>query len=107
MEQGDLYRLESPYDNPRAALDYVSSDRSHAVLFVYQLEDARAVKLAVRGLDPNKKYLIHEVNLPQGKKSQFAIEGQIIKGSMLMEVGIIPPCQKEYDSAVFEFVAEK
>ncbi|HTR43962.1 MAG TPA: alpha-galactosidase, partial [Pseudomonadales bacterium] len=107
VEQGDLYRLESPYNNPRAALDYVSSDRSHAVLFVYQLEDAQAVKLALRGLDPGKKYLIHEVNLPEGKKSKFAIEGQTVRGSALMEVGIIPPCQKEYDSAVFEFLAGK
>ena len=36
VSQGDLYRLESPYDGPRAALSYVSPDCSRAVLFVYQ-----------------------------------------------------------------------
>ena len=106
VEQGDLYRLESPYNNPRTALDYVSSDRSHAVLFVYQLEDASLAALQMRGLDPGKQYLVREVNLPAGQKSQLIYDGQTVKGAALVHNGFFPPCHKEYDSAVIEFVSQ-
>jgi len=107
VEQGDLYRLESPYDNPRAALDYVSKDKSRAVLFVYQLKDDKAKVVKPEGLDPQKRYRVEEVNLPEGVKSQLANEGQIMDGATLMHNGLVPPCENEFDSAVIELVAEK
>jgi alpha-galactosidase len=108
VEQGDLYRLESPYDHPRAALDFVSADRSRAVLFVYQLTNApAATPVKLRGLDPRKKYLVREVNLPDDAKSQLAVDSQTIDGATLMRDGFAPPCRKDCDSAVIELVAEK
>lgn len=98
--QGDLYRLESPYDGPRACLDYVSPDRAKAVLFVYQLkaDEAKAVKL--RGLDPQRSYAVREVNLPQEAPSQ------ILDGGTLMRDGLTPTCKNQFDSAVFELEAK-
>jgi alpha-galactosidase len=105
VEQGELYRLESPNDHPRAALDYVSPDQLRAVMFVYQLTNAPVVAVKVRGLDPQKKYLIREVNLPKGQKSALAMDGRTIDGATLMHEGFVPPCAREYDSAVIEFLA--
>jgi alpha-galactosidase len=101
--QGDLYRLESPYDGPQAALDYVSADRTHAVLFVYQLKagDSRnAVKPA--GLDPQRRYRVHEVNLPAGTHSRLAQDGQVVDGASLMRDGLVTSCEKAFDSIVVE-----
>jgi len=107
VEQGDLYRLESPYDHPRAALDYVSPDRSRVVLFVYQIQNGGAEPVKPRGLDPHTHYLVREVNLPEGVKSQLADDGQMIDGARLMRGGLVPPCRKKFDSAVIELIAEK
>jgi len=107
VEQGDLYRLESPYGNPRTALDYVSTDRSRAVLFVYQLQNAAGETVKPRGLDPQMRYHVSEVNLPAGTKSQLAGDGQIVDGGTLMRDGLMPPCQKEFESAVIELAGKK
>jgi alpha-galactosidase len=105
VEQGDLYRLESPYQGPRAALNYVLADRSRAVLFVYQLKAADAAAVKPLGLDPQREYRVQEINLPTGAKSQLAKDGATISGAALMHDGIVPPCSKELDSNVIEVVA--
>lgn len=107
VQQGDLYRLESPYDGPRASLDYVSADSSKAVLFVYQLKDGSPEIVKPRGLDPQRLYRIHEVSLPEGQKSALALDGKVVLGARLMKEGIAPTCRKEYDSMVIELFSEK
>jgi alpha-galactosidase len=107
VEQGDLYRLESPYDHPRAALDYVSPDKSRAVLFVYQLQDAMNKTVKLRGLDPQMRYHVREVNLLVGQKSKLAADGQTSDGATLMHGGFMPPCTKEFESSVIELAGEK
>ena len=104
VAQGDLYRLESPDDGPRAALDYVSPDRSRAVLFVYQLKDNDTKPVKPRGLDPAKRYTVREVNLPAEAASQLAGHETVVDGGALMRDGLVPPCRKEFDSAVIELV---
>ncbi|HEX3100207.1 MAG TPA: alpha-galactosidase [Pyrinomonadaceae bacterium] len=107
VEQGDLYRLESPYDSPRAALDYVSADKSRAVLFVYQLQDGETKVVKLRGLDPQKKYLVQEVNweTPTAAHKRQTFYGDI-DGATLMRDGFTPPAYKQFDSAVIELVGE-
>ena len=107
VSQGDLYRLESPYDGPRAALDYVSSDRSHAVLFVYQLQTNGADQpVKLRGLEPHRHYHLCEVDLPQDGSCHFVKQGQLLDGAALMSDGLLPPTHKEFDSSVIELVGE-
>ena len=105
VEQGDLYRLESPYEGACAALNYVSTDRARAVMFVYQLKTGDAAAVKPLGLDPDRNYRVQEINLPAGTKSQLAVDGKTIHGAELMGAGIIPPCRKELESAVIELVA--
>ena len=107
VEQGDLYRLESPYEKPRAALNYVSADQLRAVLFVYELSNAAPERVKLRGLDPQRHYRVREVNLPNGAQSQMAADGQGIDGATLMRDGLLPPCRNEFDSAVVELNADQ
>jgi alpha-galactosidase len=99
VEQGDLYRLESPYDGPRAALDYVSADKTHAVLFVYQLKAGDSKPVKVAGLDPQKNYRVHVAGSTETANPSRP-------GSSLMQDGIETSCRKDYDSEVIELTAE-
>ena len=114
VQCGDQYRLISPYDENRAAMMYVDTQRSHAVLFAYVFgfhyrEDYPQIRL--KGLDPKKRYQLTEImpavhrNPKTGKetvKQAFAAEGNIFSGAFLMEYGIRVKLRKTYESAVFE-----
>ncbi len=107
MAGGDLYRLESPYDGPRAALNYVSPDTSRAVLFVYQLKAAEPKVVKPQGLDPQRHYKVREVNLLKRKPvPQLHGDGQLMDGATLMRDGVMPPCKREFESAVVELVED-
>jgi alpha-galactosidase len=106
IHQGDLYRLESPYEHPRAALSYVSENRAHAVVFIYQLRETAFTPVKPRGLDPARLYRVREINLPEGRKSRLGIDGQLIDGATLMAEGLTSPLRRALDSAVIEFTAE-
>jgi alpha-galactosidase len=88
-------------------LDYVSPDKSNAVLFVYQLETAVAKPVKPGGLDPRRHYRLHEVNLPPGASSKLALDGQLVDGQTLMRTGLVPPCTRPFDSSVILLTAEK
>jgi len=102
VQHGDLYRLESPYENPRATMDYVTSDKSRAVLFIYQIKPGPQSAVVLRGLDPQRTYHIREVNLREGVTSALGKNDTDISGAALMQDGLISPCQNECDSAVVE-----
>jgi alpha-galactosidase len=102
--QGDLYRLESPYETPRAALSYVSEDKSRAVVFVFQLRETAHGPVKPQGLDPAKRYRIREINLPEGRKSR--LNEQVIDGATLMADGFSAPLRRSLESAVIEITEE-
>jgi alpha-galactosidase len=106
VEQGDLYRLESPYERPRAALDFVSPDRSKAVLFVYQLQDSNSEPLKLGGLAPQMHYRVQTLNQGDATAPRLACEGQTLTGTTLMRDGLVPPCSKAFDSAVISLAVE-
>ncbi len=65
IEQGDLYRLLSPYEGNQAALMYVNEQKDKALLFVYYLDKQQAKQsnhLLLKGLDSHKNYEIREIN---------------------------------------------
>ncbi len=104
--RGDLYRLESPYDGKRAALDYVSEDGAHAVAFVFQLGETAFAPVKPRGLDPAKRYRVTELNLPAGARSRLALNNQVVDGATLMADGFASPLRRALESAVIELTAE-
>jgi len=106
VEQGDLYRLESPYDHPRAALAFVSPDRANAILFAYQLKDSNPAPVRLEGLDPQLSYRIQTLNQPDASAPRPTCEGQALAGGTLMQDGLVPPCSKAFESAVIRLAAE-
>lgn len=106
VSQGDLYRLESPYGGPRAVLELVSPDRSHAVLFVYQLEAGASLPVRLAGLDPRARYRVREVNLAPGTESDLAGQETLHQGAELAQGGLVPPLVAQFSSAVIELTSE-
>ncbi|HOY93701.1 MAG: alpha-galactosidase [Bacteroidota bacterium] len=106
--RGDLYRLESPCESNRASLMYVTEDKTRAIFFGFLLhrkvgEFLPGVKL--QGLDPEKSYLVKEINMGPGKNSYLSTHGKVVNGSLMMTSGISLPLNNEYDSIVIELTA--
>lgn len=109
IQLGDLYRLRSPYeqDGMAASSMYVSADKQQAVLFAYKLKHYVGHGIApirLQGLDANKRYRIHEVN--KADDSLKSLDGKLISGKVLMEVGLNLALDKEYASRMIELTAE-
>lgn len=102
VQFGDVYRLVSPYETPRASLMFVEAEKkSKAVVFVYQVKDAGegcVVRLA--GLEAGQKYKVEEVNIDSAEKADCRENGKIMTGKELMEQGLSFSCSKRFDSAV-------
>jgi alpha-galactosidase len=99
--QGDLYRLEDPHGNYRGALNFVSHNRTRAVVFVFQLADGQNAPVRPQGLDPIKHYALRELN-PAPGRTQMAQNGKIFTGEELMRDGILPSCSKALEASVIE-----
>ena len=101
IASGDLYRLEDPHNNYRGALDFVSPDKSRAVVFVFQLQDGQNAAVHPRGLDSARRYTIHELN-PAPGRAALEQEGQTFTGAQLMCDGILPSCSNALEACVVE-----
>ena len=98
---GDLYRLENPHDTFRGALDFVSPDRSRAVVFAFQLQAGSPQPVRPQGLDPLKNYTIHELN-PAPGRAALPDEGRTVSGEVLMRDGLLPSCANPVEASVIE-----
>ncbi len=108
---GDLYRLISPYEEPRAVLMYADKNKDKAVVFNYILNYRRKEylsKVKLDGLDANKKYKIEEVNLMRGTKSALAENGKVYSGDFLMKIGLnlAPGKVQAVSSSIIELTAQ-
>ncbi len=109
IQQGDLYRLISPYDHSYASLMYVSEDKTKAVVYLYGL--VRSIcqdyipPVRLQGLDPARRYRVNEINLSQGR-THTRVQGKTIGGDALAGMGLAFRLNGDYDSAVVELTAE-
>ncbi len=104
VQFGDLYRLISPYGSNFAALSYVSEDKIKAVAYAYTINHMLGnllPQLTLKGLDPQKHYLITEINKSNGD-AHITCDGKVLRGDVLMNHGLKVNLVSEYDSAVFE-----
>lgn len=106
VQQGDLYRLISPYDKGGyASLMYVTPEKERAVFFVFKLEHFNNMPnpaFRMAGLDPSKNYLLTELNA-SGKP--LAQSGKRFSGAFLMQNGLDLSVGGEYASRVLEITA--
>ncbi|MBL0745514.1 alpha-galactosidase [Chryseolinea lacunae] len=110
IQSGDLYRLLSPYETNRVALQYATPDKKESLVFSYLMKKEIAGNdqvLYLKGLDPAKEYTVKEVNKAPGKKSRLALlEGKKFTGDFLMTYGVRFPMSEEFESVVFQLVSE-
>ena len=100
---GDQYRLQNPTDNDVAAIMYVDSAKSTAIVFNYLVSahvgaGSNNRPVILKGLNPGKMYAISEVNLFPGEKS--TIPNAVYSGQFLMTVGINPDVNGERTSVL-------
>ena len=106
---GDQYRLVSPYETNHAAVEYVDISKEMAVLFAYDLSPRFQEKLSpvkLRGLDPDRKYLVKEINLMPGIESTFTQNNKVFTGDYLMKVGLDIFSWHHNTSTVLELTAQ-
>lgn len=93
VQLGDLYRLVSPYEGHNmASLMYVAEDKSEAAVFWWKTEllwDDHMPRLKMAGLDPDKKYVVRELN--RIDDNELGYEGKTFTGRFLMEHGLEMP----------------
>ena len=95
VQQGELYRLISPYENNRnySSLMYVSEAKERAVVFVYRhlcKNDSSDPIIRMQGLKVDAKYSIREV-APEVVGKEVALNGKVVSGRTLMQEGITIP----------------
>jgi len=104
VQQGDLYRLLSPYESRRTAMMYVTENKQKAVVFSYLLKktiNGEKTSLVLQGLDPHKNYTLHEINKDPKQYSWFSpLEGKTFSGDYLMKYGLRFTMYNEFDSKV-------
>lgn len=99
VQQGDLYRLLSPYDGKGAAsLMYVSPDKKDAVYYWWKTEqfvNQQLPKVTMAGLDPDKLYTVTELNRVDNEPLPY--EGKTYSGKYLMSNGLEMPLSHNVD----------
>jgi alpha-galactosidase len=98
---GDLYRVEDPHETFRGAINFVSPDQSRAVVFAFQMKDGAVTPVHPQGLDPAKKYTVHELN-PAPGRAAIPQEGQTLTGDQIMHDGLTPSCAHAVEACVIE-----
>ena len=96
---GNLYRLQSPYDKKGvASLMYVDDSKAKAVFYWWKTEtfvNQHLPRIPMAGLDPQKQYLITELN--RIDNHPLAFEGKTFSGEYLMQNGLEIPYTHNVD----------
>ena len=97
VQNGDMYRLLSPFEGNETAWMFVSEDRREAVVFFFRslaVPNPPLGRLKLRGLDPARNYRL------EGESGLFA-------GDRLMHYGVnLPRLEGDFASLVMKFKAE-
>ena len=116
VQQGDIYRLLSPYEKLGcASMMYVKPDKSEAVFYWWKTEtfcNQQLPRIPMAGLDPQKNYRVKELHSIDQKP--LAFEGKVFSGAFLMANGLDIPLEHDlpwneridYASRVLYLVAE-
>lgn len=99
VQQGDLYRLLSPYDGKGlASLMYVAPGKERAVFYWWKIEtfaDQHLPRVPMAGLDPDALYTVTELNRVDNTPLPF--EGKTFTGRYLMDNGLEIPYTNNVD----------
>ncbi len=107
--EGDMHRLYSPYDGPHAVTGFVSKDKRQAVVFTFNTYPRYAERNApvkLRGLNPDAKYRVREINMEPGKQSWLGCNDKVYSGQYLMTIGLDVLTTHKLVSHVLELTQE-
>ena len=116
VQQGDIYRLVSPYDGKNfASMMYVAPQKDEAVFYWWKTEtfyDEHFPRVKMAGLDPDRMYKVTELNRIDNVPLPY--EGLSFSGKFLMENGLEIPYrhkvdyhkQDDWSSRVLRLIAE-
>lgn len=97
VQQGDMYRLLSPFEGNETAWMFVSGDRSSALAGYFRVlaePNGANRRLRLQGLDPDRNYVLQET-------------GAVYGGDRLMHAGIpVQDLHGDFQSKLFYFIAE-
>lgn len=86
VQQGITYRLISPFEENRSALQYLAKDNHSTVVFCYNMAEYLAHDkpnlLKLKGLNPSELYYVESLGSYEDKQSN------VYKGDFLMEIGV-------------------
>lgn len=109
IQQGDLYRLISPYEEkPYVSLMYCTPEKDRAVYFLFRrsyLRDTWEDTRKLAGLDPDRNYMIREINEANPQKKVY-LDGKVVSGRFLMENGFRLNLGQDMSSIVLELIAQ-
>jgi len=94
-QQGEFYRIASPFEKNISAWQFVSEDKEKSLFFVYQdkfvPQALPRIPVKLKGLCPNSMYHV-------------SILDKVLPGDVLMNVGIFPldPTKGDFMSTMFE-----
>ena len=99
VQQGDMYRLLSPFDKKGAAsMMMVAPDKNEAVFYWWKTETFHGQQLpriGMAGLDPDKNYVVTELDRIDNEPLPY--EGKAFTGKFLMEHGLEMPLDHNVD----------
>jgi len=105
----NLYRLVSPYETNHCALMRVNDEKTHALLFAYDLHpryNETIINTRLQGLDPAATYRVREICLMPGQESRLPFHNQTFTGDYLHKVGLKVLGGNQLDSRIIELVKE-
>lgn len=105
----NLYRLVSPYETNHCALMRVNDEKTHALLFAYDLHpryNETIINTRLQGLDPTAIYRVREICLMPGQESRLSFHNQTFTGDYLHKVGLKVLGGNQLDSRIIELVKE-
>lgn len=107
---GQQYRLQDPYENDVAVVSYVDEAKVKAVVFSYFMATRNATRQAIpiklKGLDPDKRYQLKEVNLYPNARSPID-NTRVYSGNFLMNIGFNPEVNDRRTSVIIQVEAIK
>lgn len=108
VQQGDLYRLKSPFEGNETAWMFVSENKQEAIVFYFRvLAQPNSIRRRVylEGLDPSLNYKLVPVEGVENRVARY--DGQLLGGDHLMQAGlIIDEVQRDFYSTWFRLKAE-
>ena len=101
-----MYRLQDPYENPIASIQYVNQEKTSSVVFSFLISQRFQTfysnePILFKGLDPKKKYEIEEINLFHREITEINQEATY-SGEYLMKFGFNPIVTDKRKSVVLK-----